>query len=487
MEHIASQAWRPIADYECDPSDIADPELRALSKVWIEQRSTLADSANMVRFMERLKREWAIETGLIERLYTLDRGITELMIERGVNAALIPHRTPGDPERTVAMINDQQDAIEGVFSFVKGARPLSSSYIKELHSLFTRNQPFVEGRDQFGRKTQLELTRGAYKKWPNNPTRPDGTHHFYCPPEHVEFEMDRLMEWHRNHQDVAPEVEAAWLHHRFVQIHPFQDGNGRVARALATLIFVKADWLPLVVRDAERNRYIDALEDADGGKLKPLVSFFSELQRREFIKALGIARDIEQSVRIETRIKAMGQRLAQRRDALTQEWQTAMSSAQRLHTAAKERLEEIRSLLDRELSGDGELTFFVDDGSDMSGRGHWFNHQIISTAIALQYYANSRDYRTWVRLASGGENQGNILIAFHAMGHEFRGILACSSTWIRRAPAEDGRMETEEERPLCDEVFQINYQEELASIEERFRDWLEKSIDRGLALWSAAL
>lgn len=483
----ASKEWRPIADYECDPSDIADPELRALSKVWIEQRSTLVDSTSMVRFMERLKREWAIETGLIERLYVLDRGVTELMIERGVNVALIPHHTPGDPERTVAMIYDQQAVIEGVFSFVKGDRPLSASYIKELHSLFARNQPFVEGRDQFGRRIQMELTGGAYKKWPNNPTRTDGTHHFYCPPEQVESEMDRLMEWHGNHQGVAPEVEAAWLHHRFVQIHPFQDGNGRVARALASLIFVKADWLPLVVRDAARDRYLDALEEADNGDLKPLVSFFAEIQRREFIKALGVARDVEQSVRVETRIKAMAERLARRRDALTQEWRTVMSSAQRLHTVAKGRLAEICSLLDRELSGDGEFTFFVDDGSGETGRGHWFNRQIISTARTLQYYANFRDYRTWVRLASKGENQGNILISFHGMGHEFRGILACSSSWSLRAPDEDGRMETEEERPLCDAVFQINYKEEFASIEQRFEDWLEKTIDRGLALWSAAL
>ena len=37
---------------------------------------------------------------------------------------------------------------------------------------------------------------------------------------------------------VPLEVEAAWLHHRFTQIHPFEDGNGRVARALASLVFI---------------------------------------------------------------------------------------------------------------------------------------------------------------------------------------------------------------------------------------------------------
>ena len=487
MDDTGAEAWRPITDFETDPTEIADAELPALSRVWIEQQSRLADSANMRDFMQRLKREWAIETGLIERLYTLDRGITQLMINEGLNAALIPHHTPGDPERTVAMIQDQQDAIEGVFAFVKGDRPLSTSYIKELHSLFTRHQPFVEGQDQFGRKTQAALIRGAYKEWPNNPTRPDGTRHTYCPPEHVAAEMDRLMAWHRSHHDVAPEVEAAWLHHRFVQIHPFQDGNGRVARALATLIFVKAGWLPLVVRDAERNRYIDALEAADGGDLQDLVSFFSMLQRQEFIKALAIARDVEESARIEARVKAIGQRLSQRKDALAQEWRTAMSSAQRLHATAKRRLEEVRSLLEREVSGSDEWVFFVDEGTDDNDRGHWFHHQVVSTAGKLQYYANTRDYRNWVRLASRGDNHGNILISFHGMGHEFRGVLACSSTWFQRVPADDGRMESDDETALCDEVFQINYKEEFTSVEKRFGGWLEKTIDRGLTLWSAAL
>ena len=149
------------------------------------------------------------------------------------------------------------------FAFVKGDRRLSTSYVKELHSLFTRNQEFAEGRDQFGRKTQVPLVRGDCKRQPNNPTRPDGTVHPYCPPEHVAAEMDRLLELHLAHDGVAPEVEAAWLHHRFAQIHPFQDGNGRIARALATLVFVKANSLPLVVRDNDRKRYIDALELAD--------------------------------------------------------------------------------------------------------------------------------------------------------------------------------------------------------------------------------
>ena len=193
--------------------------------------------------------------------------------------------------------------------------------------------------------------------------------------------MDRLIALHRSHQDkdVAPEVEAAWFHHRFAQIHPFTDGNGRVARALATLVFIRAGWLPLVVRDNRRGDYISALEKADGGDLKPLVTFFAALQRQEFVKALSIARDVERSARVDTRIKAIGRRLARRRDALEQEWAAALSSARRLHRFARDRLSEVQALL-QDLPLDSEFTFFVDDAADGAERSHYFRRQIVSTA-----------------------------------------------------------------------------------------------------------
>ena len=477
--------WHQITDYEIPPAELEDNELRALSGVWVEQKSTLHESASSAKFLGRLKREWAIETGLIERLYTLDRGITQLLIERGIDAALIPHRAANNPEQVVAMILDQQDAVESVFAFVQGERNISTSYIKELHSLFTRNQPFAEGRDQFGTKRQVPLLRGDYKKRSNNPMRPDGTMHLYCPPEHVAAEMDQLIAWHTSHEDVAPEVEAAWLHHRFAQIHPFQDGNGRVARALATLIFIKADWLPLVVRDSERAKYIDALESADDGDLRPLVWFFAGLQRREFVKALGVARDVEQTLRVDARVRSITERLAKRRDALEQEWQAAELSAKRLHGVAYGRLNKVRELLERAVQGYDEFRFYVDNDDDQGGRSHYFKRQIVSTAKALDYYANTQRYRSWVRLVATDGSDSQILIAFHVIGHEFQGVLACSGTWFRRVQTDDGSRETEGETALSEEVFQINYKENASDIEQRFKQWLEGVIERGLALWES--
>ena len=101
-------------------------------------------------------------------------------------------------------------------------------------------------------------------------------------PEQVTVEMERLVEFYDRYrrEGVVPEVLSAWLHHRFVQIHPFHDGNGRVARALASLVFVRQGWFPLVVHRDQRIDYIDALETADRGDLVPLVGLFAAAQRK---------------------------------------------------------------------------------------------------------------------------------------------------------------------------------------------------------------
>lgn len=183
----------------------------------------------------------AIETGVIERVYTLDRGTTQLLIEKGIDAALI---SSDRPELVAALIGDQQDAVEGLFAFVRSEHRLSTSYIRELHSALLRHQPTTSAIDSLGRTVTVELIRGAWKVAPNNPVRPDGTVHEYAPPEQVPSEMDELVSHHLAHEEqgVAAEVESAWLHHRFTQIHPFQNGNGRVARCLASLVFIRAGW-----------------------------------------------------------------------------------------------------------------------------------------------------------------------------------------------------------------------------------------------------
>ena len=152
-------------------------------------------------FDKRLRREWSIETGIIENVYTLDRGVTRTLIEKGIDAALIPHGASDRDSTLVArIIQDHYDALEGMFDFVGGQRQLSTSNVKELHASLLRNQDTHTVVDQFDRAFDKQLEKGQYKSVPNSPTRSGEFVHEYCPPEHVASEMDRLLLMHAEHE-----------------------------------------------------------------------------------------------------------------------------------------------------------------------------------------------------------------------------------------------------------------------------------------------
>ena len=223
--------WNPntgITELEADPQALSASEVPGIKAVWTDQKTRLKGTSQLSDFTERLSREWAIETGVIENLYEIERGVTQTLIERGFQAELLSHGSTNRPrEYVLQLLRDQKDALDGVFDFVSSRRALSVSYIKELHAALLRSQDVTEGVDAQGRHVDIPLIKGAWKTQANSPVR-DGVTYYYCPPEHVAAEMDRLVAVHADHieKSVPSEVQAAWLHHRFTQIHPFQEGGG---------------------------------------------------------------------------------------------------------------------------------------------------------------------------------------------------------------------------------------------------------------------
>lgn len=491
--------WRPIEDLPETAAALEVTELRALDELWAEQRTELEQLDGMKRFRERLARSWAIETGVIERVYDLDRGTTELLIEKGIDASLIDRSsTDREPQLVAQIIRDQREVIEGLFTFIKRQRPLSTSYVKELHATLTRSQETVEALDQFGNVVVVPLLRGDWKKLPNNPRRPDGTMHTYCPPEHVEAEMDRLIEMHAAHdtQGVQPEVEAAWLHHRFTQIHPFQDGNGRVARALATLIFLRAGWFPLTIDRDRKADYIERLETADLGNLRYLSSMFGSLERNELIRALGIG---DQTARerqgVEQIIRSAREELSGAvGPAAKAQLERVRETAESLRAQADDRLQQVKRSIDQEISEyRPEFSAFVQSAVPGDERAHRYRAPVIRIARLSHYFANPRAYQAWVRLRIADREAStwdDLVLSFHAIGREFRGLIAITAFYEQHQLDVDG---VKGERRLTDsqdvmvELFQINYREASEDAQRRFGFWLEEVITLGLDRWRASL
>lgn len=484
--------WAPIEDLPASSEELESRELRALGAVWEEQRESLTGDEALRHFNERLQRQWAIETGVIERIYSLDRGVTQVLIERGIEASLIPHgATDKDPELVVRIIRDQYQAVEWLFDIVGRRREISTSFIKELHALMTRTQQTAAGMDQFGNPVEAPLRHGDWKVLPNNPTRSDGSVHEYCPPEQVAPEVERLVSLHLTHMSsgVAPEVEAAWLHHRFTQIHPFQDGNGRVARALASLVFIRARWFPLVVTRDHRETYIDALESADAGALGPLVATFAALERKALVDALAIVREvIGERQRVDQVIASIGEIFAKRAEDRRTEWDRAKQLASTLQERAVHRL----GMVATELQGQIAPVYpafraFVDDDHGDADRRFWFRSQARKAAGALRYFANWRDHESWTRLGLRDGSHVDVVLVFTAIGHEFRGLVGATLTFSRREQAGEGERPVVTIETASDDLFQLNYKDDEMELEERFDRWLDRSLVCALEMWRQGL
>ncbi len=441
----------------------------------------------MAAFNDQLRREWAIETGIIERLYTLDEGTTRLLIEQGIDASLIPHDDQQEPPELVAgMIADHLDAVEWLFDVIKERRPLSTSFVKELHQLMTRKQEFAAGIDVFGRRTKINLLHGDYKRRPNNPTRSDGKIHQYCPPEQVVSEMDRLLEMHGAHTEsgTAPEVSAAWLHHRFVQIHPFQDGNGRVARTIASLVLLRAGMFPLVVTNKDRDRYLEVLGEADAGDLAPLIILVTQLQKKWLVRALGITSAVRsEAEHLDQVIESIGESLDRREQAQQENLDIAKETAETLLSHAVKTLEDIRVRLEAQVRSEqferSVSTDFSHD-RDVQRRGY-YRYQVVETARHFEYFANARAYHSWARLVIETEQgRSEILLSFHGVNREYRGLLGASVCFFRRQNGDVSEPQILELQPACDEMFQINYSEAAESVLRRFEPWLRHSLLKGL-------
>jgi fido (protein-threonine AMPylation protein) len=472
-----SHKWREIADLPEDIETLRDRELESLYQVWIEQKKGIVDDKRITDFNAHLAREWAIETGIIEGVYTLDRGITQTLIERGIDSAYIPHdATNRDPELVARIIQAHAEVLEGLFAFVTGERAVSIGYVKELHSALLRYQDSFVVFNQFGQKFEKALEKGSYKTLPNNPRRADGTVHEYCPPEHVASEMDRLIELHQQHakRGIHCHTQAAWLHHAFTQIHPFQDGNGRVARALASLVFIKSDFFPLVVNRNDRERYIDALEAADRGDLLPLGQLFAQIQKRALTRAIGMAVDVKPVSSVEEALVATRDMLIGLGRIIPANYLIAKDYATNLMGHTMNRFNGIVQTLHNEIARVNSSFQFSAGNLAAAPLA-----ELKSIAGKLQYDPNTNDFhQSAVLTLSAAGVASRIVITFQGVGAAFRGLLAVTAYF----QVGDGLA-----TPLCEDIFRISYEEARPDVEQRFAKWLDPCLMNGLAEWRRTL
>ena len=473
--NTTQKIWNPdtgIADLSDSLYRSKSPEIQGIRAIWKDQQERLKDTTQLSEFIERVSREWAIETGIIENLYDIERGITQTLIEHGFQADIPRFDSNGRPkEYVLRLLRDQKNALDGVFDFVKGNRDISTSYIKEMHAILLNSQNTTEALDSLGRSVEVNLIKGKWKEQSNFPTRNEITYE-YCPPEHVSGEMDRLIEIHSRHisNKVESQVMAAWLHHRFTQIHPFQDGNGRVARALASLVLIQDGLFPLVVHRDYRSRYIKALEDADSNNLKPLIELIVSLQTVQFRKATYISESLLAEDDFAQVLEGFNQKVKQILEKRSVQYKKVFNLAGALEKNLEERLTEIRpGILDPLEQVAGNASVFVNYSDESND--YYYRYEIIKNANEyLDYYVDTSEYRSWVSMTmKWSSRHARLVFTIHGLGKPFNGSLIC-------APFLEFRDKDDEETqftfvPIAEDGFVFFYTEKKAELLRRFQTW----------------
>ena len=155
--------------------------------------------------------------------------------------------------------------------------PLTEQDIKNLNQIILV-QPFWKNAiTPDGQPTRRQITVGNYKTQPNSVRLPNGELFEYTAPQEVPIQMQALMEWYRDEQTALhPVTLAAMFHYKFVCIHPFDDGNGRVSRLLMNYVLLAHKLPPVVIKSSDKQNYLHALHLADTGQYEAFIRYIAE-------------------------------------------------------------------------------------------------------------------------------------------------------------------------------------------------------------------
>ncbi len=223
------------------------------------------------RVMQKFRLEWNYNSNAIEG-NSLTLGETRSLLLHGLTAA-------GKPIRDHIDIRGHNEAVLWLEDFVRDERPLTEQFIRGMHEVLLGEAYEVPAQTPDGQPTHKTIQPGQYKTSPNNVLTATGEMFYFATPEETPAKMTDLVDWYRQ-EDAEPTMHpvalAAEFHYRFVRIHPFGDGNGRMSRLLMNLILLRRGYTITVIKATDRNRYLAALSEADADEFEPFLRFVIE-------------------------------------------------------------------------------------------------------------------------------------------------------------------------------------------------------------------
>lgn len=306
--------------------------------------------------------------------------------------------------------------------------------------------------------------------------------HEYSPPIHVDAEIEKLLSLLSEYSNEDPILVAAWLHHRFAQIHPYQDGNGRLARTLTALVLIRAGLLPLVVDRDLRVDYIGALESADKGDLSPLTDIFVRLEKNAILQALSVDADVQISHQKSLSSAVIGSlidKFGKRRTAKLASLREVNKRAIELRTLGRTLLEESLSEFGRALKQIGEPEISINDGGPERGNSHWFRFEVVQSARESHKFANFGEDHYFLKSSVQVNKERMIFVtSFHHVGRELSGIMEATAFSKMASYEESDERDAASERfSVCSvEPFVFANTSKVSDLEAGFKVWLDASL-----------
>ncbi len=240
------------------------------------------DPEREARIWQQFRLEWNYHSNNIEG-NSLTFGESKALILFGVTAQ-------GKPLKDHFEITGHNEAINWVLDLVKGDAELTEVFIRELHTLILKEPYHIGAITSDGKPTRRKIEVGKYKTQPNHVITSTGETFYFATPEETPAKMQELIDWYRSETDIDPLILATEFHYRFVRIHPFDDGNGRVARILMNFILMKHGYPPVIIRTEDMENYYRVLTLADADQMEPFVEYVATNLEMSLFKMLDAVR-----------------------------------------------------------------------------------------------------------------------------------------------------------------------------------------------------
>ena len=225
---------------------------------------------NQRRWDKKVRLEFNYNSNHIEG-NTLTYGDTQLLL-------LFDETHGSHPMRDYEEMKAHDVAFQKIKEWAADAdMPLTEKDIRELNQIILVKSFWKDAITPDGHPTRRQIMVGSYKTQPNSVRLPNGELFEYTAPQEVPIKMQELMEWYRDEQTALhPVTLAAMFHYKFVCIHPFDDGNGRVSRLLMNYVLLAHKLPPVVIKSSDKQNYLHALHLADTGQYEAFIRYIAQ-------------------------------------------------------------------------------------------------------------------------------------------------------------------------------------------------------------------